>query len=115
MRQCELLRILPIGVAVSIILTGCETETPASPDASEAPPLSAASAPAAIIGVSKVDIRRRPLILLDGVVVTGPEQDVPPTDVESVQFLASEEAVRKYGASAAAGAIELTTKKGGDE
>lgn len=68
-----------------------------------------------------VDIRVRglgtfgsnaPLIIVDGVQLSGGTQDVNPADIESVQVLKDASAAAIYGARAANGVVILTTRKG---
>ena len=53
-----------------------------------------------------------PLIVVDGVPYDGSLQDINPQDVESVDVLKGASAAAVYGASAASGVIEITTKTG---
>lgn len=53
-----------------------------------------------------------PMIVLDGVVFNGSLADINPSDIETLDILKDASSSAVYGARAAAGVIQVTTKKG---
>jgi len=53
-----------------------------------------------------------PLIIVDGIILNGGSQDINPQDVASVEVVKGAAASSLYGARAAAGVIQITTKSG---
>lgn len=53
-----------------------------------------------------------PLIVLDGIIYYGALADINPNDIESVDVLKDASSAAVYGAKAASGVIQITTKKG---
>jgi TonB-linked SusC/RagA family outer membrane protein len=53
-----------------------------------------------------------PLVIVDGIILNGGTQDINPQDVESVEIVKGAAASSLYGARAAAGVIQITTKSG---
>jgi TonB-linked SusC/RagA family outer membrane protein len=88
---------------------------------SQAPGLNAGVATQADGGTGELEIRGRtsiqagndPLIVVDGVPYHGGDlSTLNPNDIESIDVLKGASAAAVYGASAAAGVIEVTTKQG---
>lgn len=108
--------------AVSVVSA---KEVAATPTANVASALQG-RVPGVVVGVDptpggNVDIRIRglgtfgsnsPLIIVDGVQLSGGTQDINPADIESVQVLKDASAAAIYGARAANGVVILTTRKG---
>lgn len=64
-------------------------------------------------GRNSIQAGNNPLIVIDGVpYYQGDLSDINPNDIESIDVLKGASAAAVYGASAAAGVIEVTTKKG---
>ena len=53
-----------------------------------------------------------PLIVLDGIIYYGALADINPNDIETVDVLKDASSAAVYGAKAASGVIQITTKKG---
>ncbi|HRP32835.1 MAG TPA: SusC/RagA family TonB-linked outer membrane protein [Agriterribacter sp.] len=53
-----------------------------------------------------------PLIVLDGIIYYGALADINPSDIESIDVLKDASSAAVYGAKAASGVIQVTTKKG---
>lgn len=66
-----------------------------------------------IRGRNSISASNAPLIVLDGVIYTGGSlSDINPGDIESIHILKDASSTAIYGALAANGVIEITTKKG---
>lgn len=66
-----------------------------------------------IRGRNSISASNAPLIVLDGVIYTGGSlSDINPGDIESIHILKDASSTAIYGALAANGVIEVTTKKG---
>jgi TonB-linked SusC/RagA family outer membrane protein len=66
-----------------------------------------------IRGRNSISASNAPLIVLDGVIYTGGSlADINPGDIESIHILKDASSTAIYGALAANGVIEVTTKKG---
>lgn len=72
------------------------------------------TAPSIVLrGVKSINASGRsqgPLVIVDGVILNGGTQDINPQDVESVEIVKGAAASSLYGARAAAGVIQITTK-----
>ncbi len=53
-----------------------------------------------------------PLIVVDGVIITGRTQDISNLDIESIEVVKGAAAASLYGSRAAAGVIQIRTKRG---
>ncbi|WP_170864374.1 SusC/RagA family TonB-linked outer membrane protein [Fodinibius roseus] len=65
-------------------------------------------------GRNSIQAGNDPLIVLDGAPYYGNLSAINPNDIQSIDVLKDASAAAVYGASAAAGVIEITTKQGGD-
>ena len=68
-----------------------------------------------IRGQTSLSASSAPLIIVDGMIYNGSINDINPNDVESVSVLKDASSAAVYGASAAAGVINITTKQGKSE
>jgi TonB-dependent starch-binding outer membrane protein SusC len=68
-----------------------------------------------IRGQTSLSASSAPLIVLDGMIYNGSINDINPSDVESVSVLKDASSAAVYGASAASGVINITTKQGKSE
>ncbi len=65
-----------------------------------------------IRGKNTLNAGSSPLIVLDGTIYYGALADINPNDIETVDVLKDASAAAVYGAKAASGVIQVTTKKG---
>ncbi len=65
-----------------------------------------------IRGQTSLSASSAPLIIVDGMIYNGSINDINPNDVESVSVLKDASSAAVYGASAASGVINITTKQG---
>lgn len=65
-----------------------------------------------IRGPKSLNASTDPMIVLDGVIFNGSLADINPADIESLDILKDASSTAVYGARAAAGVIQVTTKKG---
>ncbi len=65
-----------------------------------------------IRGKNTLNAGSSPLIVLDGVIYYGALSDINPNDIETVDVLKDASSAAVYGAKAASGVIQITTKKG---
>ncbi|MFT3902660.1 MAG: SusC/RagA family TonB-linked outer membrane protein [Niabella sp.] len=65
-----------------------------------------------IRGKKTLNASSSPLIVLDGVIYYGSLADINPNDIETVDVLKDASSAAVYGAKAASGVIQITTKKG---
>jgi TonB-linked SusC/RagA family outer membrane protein len=63
-------------------------------------------------GQNSIMASNDPLIVVDGMIYYGSVSSINPNDVESIDVLKGASAAAVYGASAAAGVVEITTKQG---
>jgi len=74
------------------------------------------TAPAVLMrGVKSINASGRsqgPLMIVDGIILNGSAQDINPQDIESIEIVKGAAASSVYGARAAAGVIQITTKTG---
>ncbi len=56
-----------------------------------------------------------PLIVIDGVISKKPFSEISPEEIESINVLKDQTAVKAYGEKGKEGVIEITTKKGSDK
>lgn len=63
-------------------------------------------------GRNSINASNNPLIVVDGMTYYGDLSDINPQDIESIDVLKGASAAAVYGASAAAGVVEVTTKRG---
>ena len=63
-------------------------------------------------GQNSIEAGTSPLIVLDGATYFGSLSDINPSDIQSIDVLKGASAAAVYGASAASGVIEVTTKTG---
>lgn len=63
-------------------------------------------------GTTSIMASSNPLIVLDGTIFRGSIDEINPQDIESINVLKDASAAAVYGARAAAGVIEITTKRG---
>ena len=63
-------------------------------------------------GRNTLNASSSPLIVLDGVIYYGALADINPNDIETVDVLKDASSAAVYGAKAASGVIQITTKKG---
>jgi TonB-linked SusC/RagA family outer membrane protein len=68
-----------------------------------------------IRGQTSLSASSAPLIIVDGMIYNGSINDINPSDVESVSVLKDASSAAVYGASAASGVINITTKQGKGE
>jgi TonB-linked SusC/RagA family outer membrane protein len=68
-----------------------------------------------IRGQTSLSASSQPLIIVDGMIYNGSINDINPNDVETVSVLKDASSAAVYGASAAAGVINITTKQGKSE
>lgn len=64
-------------------------------------------------GQNSIQAGNEPLVVVDGVPFYGSFSDLNPNDIQSIDVLKGASAAAVYGASAAAGVVEVTTKRGG--
>ena len=65
-----------------------------------------------IRGQTSLSASSAPLIVVDGMIYNGSINDINPNDVETVSVLKDASSAAVYGASAASGVINITTKQG---
>ncbi len=65
-----------------------------------------------IRGPKSLNASTSPMIVLDGVIYNGSLSDINPADIETMDILKDASSTAVYGARAAAGVIQVTTKKG---
>lgn len=65
-----------------------------------------------IRGPKSLNASTEPMIVLDGVIFNGSLADINPSDIETLDILKDASSTAVYGARAAAGVIQVTTKKG---
>lgn len=65
-----------------------------------------------IRGTASLMSLSKPLLIVDGLPYTGSMDDIDPALIASASVLKNDEAVKIYGAQAAAGVVIITTKKG---
>jgi len=65
-----------------------------------------------IRGPKSLNASTAPMIVLDGVIFNGSLTDINPADIETMDILKDASSTAVYGARAAAGVIQVTTKKG---
>jgi len=65
-----------------------------------------------IRGPKSLNASTSPMIVLDGVIFNGSIADINPSDIETMDILKDASSTAVYGARAAAGVIQVTTKKG---
>ncbi|SKC03117.1 TonB-linked outer membrane protein, SusC/RagA family [Sphingobacterium nematocida] len=65
-----------------------------------------------IRGPKSLNASTDPMIVLDGVIFNGSLSDINPADIETLDILKDASSTAVYGARAAAGVIQVTTKKG---
>ncbi len=63
-------------------------------------------------GRSSINAGTSPLIVLDGVIYQGQIADINPNDIATIDVLKDASSAAVYGAKAASGVIQITTKKG---
>ncbi len=63
-------------------------------------------------GKNTLNAGSSPLIVLDGIIYYGALADINPNDIETVDVLKDASSAAVYGAKAASGVIQITTKKG---
>ncbi|WP_149525766.1 SusC/RagA family TonB-linked outer membrane protein [Sphingobacterium hotanense] len=63
-------------------------------------------------GPKSLNASTSPMIVLDGVIFNGSIADINPSDIETMDILKDASSTAVYGARAAAGVIQVTTKKG---
>ncbi|MCC6288156.1 MAG: SusC/RagA family TonB-linked outer membrane protein [Chitinophagaceae bacterium] len=63
-------------------------------------------------GKNTLNASSSPLIVLDGVIYYGALADINPNDIETIDVLKDASSAAVYGAKAASGVIQVTTKKG---
>ena len=63
-------------------------------------------------GQNSIQAGNNPLIVVDGMRYQGSLSDINPSDIQSIDVLKGASAAAVYGASAAAGVVEVTTKTG---
>jgi TonB-linked SusC/RagA family outer membrane protein len=68
-----------------------------------------------IRGQTSLSASSAPLIVVDGMIYNGSINDINPNDVETVSVLKDASSAAVYGASAASGVINITTKQGKSE
>jgi TonB-dependent starch-binding outer membrane protein SusC len=68
-----------------------------------------------IRGQNSLSAKSAPLIVVDGMIYSGSVNDINPNDVENVSVLKDASSAAVYGASAAGGVINITTKQGKSE
>ncbi len=65
-----------------------------------------------IRGTKSLKASTDPMIVIDGVIYNGSIKDINPADIESIDILKDASSAAVFGARAAAGVIQITTKKG---
>lgn len=65
-----------------------------------------------IRGPKSLNASTNPMIVLDGVIYNGSLSDINPADIQSMDILKDASSTAVYGARAAAGVIQVTTRKG---
>ena len=65
-----------------------------------------------IRGTKSLKASSNPMIVIDGVIYNGSIKDINPADIESIDILKDASSAAVFGARAAAGVIQITTKKG---
>ena len=65
-----------------------------------------------IRGTKSLKASSSPMIVIDGVIYNGSIKDINPADIESIDILKDASSAAVFGARAAAGVIQITTKKG---
>lgn len=63
-------------------------------------------------GKNTINAGSSPLIVLDGIIYYGALSDINPNDIETIDVLKDASSAAVYGAKAASGVIQITTKKG---
>ncbi|HEX5025523.1 MAG TPA: SusC/RagA family TonB-linked outer membrane protein [Agriterribacter sp.] len=63
-------------------------------------------------GKNTLNAGSSPLIVLDGIIYYGALADINPNDIETIDVLKDASSAAVYGAKAASGVIQITTKKG---
>lgn len=63
-------------------------------------------------GKNTLNAGSSPLVVLDGIIYYGALADINPNDIETVDVLKDASSAAVYGAKAASGVIQVTTKKG---
>ena len=76
--------------------------------------LTGSSTKITVRGTSSIDGTNNPLVIVDGVVVSGTDE-VNPDDIASMNVITGAEATALYGARAANGVIVITTKAGAEK
>lgn len=71
-----------------------------------------AAASLEVRGKNTLNANAEPLVVLDGAIYYGVLADINPNDIETIDVLKDASAAAVYGAKAANGVIQLTTKKG---